>query len=74
MLGFESEATFASHAGDGFRVTDTTFDASSRSLTFQYAGTRVIPASEEITFQVTSFKNPVNKERKKGFRLTILDA
>ena len=74
MLGFDSEATIDSHLGEGFNVLRTTFDASSRSLTFQYTGTRVIPKNEEVRFSVTSFKNPVNKDRKVGFRLTSLDA
>ena len=74
MLGFDSEAVLDSHEGEGFDVLRTTFDASSRSLTFQYTGTRVIPKNEQVSLSVTSFKNPVNKERKKGFRLTTLDA
>ena len=34
MLGFDSEATIESHSGEGFDVLRTTFDASTRSLTF----------------------------------------
>ena len=74
MLGFTSEATLDSHLGENFEVLRTTFDASSRALTFQYIGTRVIPKNEEVVFTVTAFKNPVNKNQKRGFRLTTLDA
>ena len=73
MLGFESEATFASHAGDGFRVTDTAFDASSRSLTMVYTGTRILTSTEQIVFTIDNLRNPVNKETKKGFRVTTQD-
>lgn len=74
MLGFESEATIKSHAGEGFTVLSSNFDASSRSLTIYYSGTRLIPAGEQVTFTVTHFKNPVNKERKRGFRVTTQDS
>jgi len=74
MLGFDSEATLNSHKGEGFDVLRTTFDASSRSMTFQYSGTRVIPKSEQVVFTITSFKNPVNKNIKRGFRLTTQDS
>lgn len=74
MLGFDSEAQIVSHASEGFDVLRTSFDASTRSMTFQYAGTRVIPKNEEVIFTVTGFSNPVNKDIKRGFRLTTLDS
>ena len=74
MIGFESEAIFKSHAGEGFGVLSSNFDASSRSLTIQYSGTRMIPVGEQVMFTVSHFKNPVNKETKRGFRITTQDS
>jgi len=74
MLSFDSEGFFESHAGEGFEVLSTNYDASSSSLTMVYSGTRLISNSEELVFRISNFKNPVNKEVKKGFRLTTQDS
>ena len=43
-------------------------------LTIKYSGTRVITNTEKAVFRITNFKNPVNKDLKKGFRITTLDS
>jgi len=74
MLGFDSTATIAMpHAAEGFEVRRTNFDASSRALQIFYSGSRTIQAGEKVIFKITSFKNPVNQEVKKGFRVTTVD-
>ena len=43
-------------------------------LTIKYSGSRIIKNTEKAVFRLTNFKNPVNKELKKGFRITTLDS
>ncbi len=74
MLGFTSNTVFESHSGEGFEVIRSNFDASSRSLLVQYTGTRQITAQENVVFKITDFKNPVNRETVKGFRVTTMDS
>ena len=74
MLGFDSKAVIESHAGEGFEILSSNFDASSRSLIMVYNGPRVITSSEQVVFKITNFKNPVNKDEKIGFRVTSQDS
>lgn len=73
MLGFDSTASFESHASRGFSVERTSFDASSGTLIIVYRGTAVLQQGEEVIFQISDFKNPVNQAEKNGFVLTTLD-
>jgi len=74
VLGFDSTASLESHAAKGFSVLRSNFDASSRALLIFYRGTTTIKAGEEVIFKITDFKNPVNKDSKTGFSITVLDA
>ncbi len=74
MLGFTSNTVFESHSGEGFEVLRSNFDASSRSLLVVYTGTRTISDNEQVVFKITDFKNPVNRETKKGFRVSTMDS
>lgn len=40
MVDFASEASFESHASEGFEVISQTFDSTARSIVIQYSGTR----------------------------------
>jgi len=74
MLGFTSNSIFESHAGEGFEVLRSNFDASTRSLLIVFSGTRQISSEETVVFKISDFKNPVNKDTKNGFRLTTMDS
>jgi hypothetical protein len=74
MLGFDSEAFFESHAGEGFEILTSNFDASSRSLIMVYNGPRIITSAEQVVLKISNFKNPVNQDLKIGFRITGQDS
>lgn len=74
MLEKMSTATFDSHVAKGFKIDQSNWDASSRSLNIVYIGTRFISSTELVVFKISNFKNPVNKNLKTGFRITCLDS
>ena len=76
MLDRNSRVKFTSHEAEGFDIIEsqTRFDASTRSLTVFYEGTRVITSTERCVFEISNFKNPVNKKVKNGFSITTLDS
>ena len=39
-------------------------------MTIDYSGTRIISNSELVSFRVSFFRNPVNMDTKRGFRIT----
>ena len=74
MVSKASIGSFDSHAGEGFEVMSTDYDASSFTITMKYKGTRVILDTENVVFSINKFKNPVNKEKKRGFRISTQDS